>query len=278
MLDRLLFLAALALPAPPSAQDARRPPQDPNCPREGSNRPTGPEWACNGRLTPAYAFAFVYPASAARIPALKAELSAQAMRDQFRLAAEAEALAGRRAPGGLAIPILRYDAEWRVDAVTPELAAASAEIATYAGGAHGGIEYRAILVDRRDDRPIRLVDLFEPNLFEHSLLGQRLRGMRAVQAAFCRALTALVRERLGEPAAEVRCPGIEVQPVTFVCGPRGRIETMRALLNLSIAGSRAQGAFEVDFPVDARMIGNMYRRYRVAFGLPHERRGRPRPC
>lgn len=277
MLDRLLFLAALAFPAPPSAQDARRPAQDPNCPREGSDRPTGPEWACNGRLTPAYAFAFVYPASAAQVPALKAELRAQALRDEFRLAAEADALAGRRAPGGPAIPRLRYDAEWRVDAVTPELAAASAEIATHAGGAHGGIEYRAILVDRRDDRPIRLVDLFEPNLFEHSLLGQRLRGMRAVQAAFCRALTALVRERGGEPA-EVRCPGIEDQPVTFLCGPRGRIEAMRAMLSPSVAGSWADSSYKVDFPVDARMVGNMYRRYRVAFGLPHERRGRPRPC
>ena len=91
--------------------------------------------------------------------------------------------------------------------------------------------------------------------------------MRAVQAAFCRALTALVRERRGEPAAEVRCPGIEDQPVTFVCGPRGRIEAMRAMLSPSVEGAWAEGAYEVDFPVDARMIGNMYRRYRVAFGL-----------
>lgn len=273
MLNCLLIPAALlVLSASAPAQEAAAPPLDPTCPREGVDRPIGRAWLCDGRLTPDYAFAFVYPAAAAQSPALMTRLREQAEEDQARLARETAAFGGER-PG-----LFTYDAEWRMDAFTPELAAASGAIRTYTGGAHGGLEYRTILIDRRDDRRIRLNELFAPNLFETSLFGRRIRGMRAVQASFCRALTADVRERRANPTAVVECPDIEEQPVTFVCGARGRIEAMRALLNPYVAGSWAEGPYEVEFPVDARMIGNMKRRYRVAFGLPGERRRRPRTC
>lgn len=272
MLKRFLIPAALLLAAPALAQQKAEQPLDPNCPREGSDRPTGPLWLCNGRLTPDYAFAFVYPAAATQNPALIALLREQAEADQARMAQESEAF-GTERPG-----LFTYDAEWRMDALTPELAAASGTLRTYTGGAHGGLEYRAILIDRRQGHRIALNELFAPNLFEHSLFGRKIRGIRAVQASFCRALTAQVRERREQPAAEVACPDIEDQPVTFVCSARGRIEAMRALIEPYAVGSWAEGPYEVDFPVDAQMIGNMKRRYRVAFGLAEERRGRRRTC
>lgn len=272
MLKRLLILAALFLATPALAQQKAAPPLDPNCPRGGVDRPTGAAWLCNGRLTDEYAFAFVYPAAATQIPALIEALREQAALGQARLAEEATA--GGGAPGRST-----WDAEWRLDAATPELAAASGTILTFSpGAAHGGLDYRAILIDRRDGRAIALNELFAPNLFETSLFGRKIRGIRAVQAAFCRALTAQVRARREDPAAAVACPDVERQPVTFVCGARGRIESMRALIAPAVAGSWAEGGYEVDFPVDARMLGNMKRRYRVAFGLPEERRGRPRSC
>lgn len=260
MLNRLLIPAALFLLAAsaPAQQPAGRP-LDPLCPRQGADRPLGAEWLCSGELTPDYAFAFVYPAAAQSIPALKELLRDQAERDRALLVGEVWRT-GR--------PPVRhgYDAEWRMDAVTPELAAASGAVRTFRGGRHG-LEYRAILIDRRADREVRLNELFAPNLFENSLFGRRIRGIRAVQASFCRALAAQVRAQGSDPAA-MACPDIEAQPVTFVCGPRGRIEAMRALLD----------PYVVDFPVDARIIGNMKRRYRNAFGVPGERRGRPRDC
>jgi hypothetical protein len=271
MLNRRLLVAALFLATPALAQETAQPPLDPACPRQSSVRPPGIALLCHGRLTPDYAFAFLYPATATQVPALGALLRAQAAQDLARLAREAAAFGDAPQP-------FSFEAQWRMDAVTPELAAASAAITTYTGGAHGGLEYRAILIDRRDDRAIRLAALFAPNLFETSLFARRIRGIRAVQASFCRALTAQVRARREEPAAEVACPDIETQPVTFVCGPRGRIEAMRTLVAPYVAGSWAEGPYEVDFPLDARIIGNMKQRYRVAFGLPEERRGRPRTC
>jgi hypothetical protein len=259
MLNRLLIPAALLLLAASApAQKAPERPLDPNCPRQGADRPMGALWLCNGELTPDYAFAFVYPAAAQSIPALKELLRDQSERDRALLVGDVWSVGH---------PPVRYsyDAEWRMDAVTPELAAASGAVRTFRGGPHDRLDYRAILIDRRADHEIRLGELFAPNLFEHSLFGRKIRGIRAVQASFCRALTAQVRARR---AAAVTCPDIEEQPVTFVCGGGGRIEAMRALLD----------SYTVDFPLDARIIGNMKQRYRNAFGLPGERRGRPRDC
>jgi hypothetical protein len=269
MLNRLLIPAALLLLAVAApAQAAPERPLDPNCPRQGAGRPMGAEWLCSGELTRDYAFAFVYPAAAQSIPALKELLRDQAERDRALLVGAVWA-AGRPA-----VPY-SYDAEWRMDAVTPELAAASGAVRTFRGGADGRLDYRAILIDRRADREIRLVDLFAPNLFENSLFGRRIRGIRAVQASFCRALTAQVRARR---VAAVTCPDIEEQPVTFLCGAGGRIGAMRAFLTPSGTRDWADGPYEVDFAIDARIIGNMKQRYRNAFGLPGERRGRPRTC
>ncbi|HEV7660108.1 MAG TPA: hypothetical protein VGO55_09715 [Allosphingosinicella sp.] len=271
MLNRLLIPAALLLlaaSAPVPAQAPAGRPLDPICPRQGDNRPKGAEWMCSGELTRDYAFAFVYPAAAQSIPALKELLRDQSERDRALLVGDVEA-AGH--------PAIRYsyDAEWRIDAVTPELAAASGAVRNFRGGPHASLDYRAILIDRRADRQVRLNELFAPNLFENSLFGRRIRGIRAVQASFCRALTAQVRARR---VAAMACPDIEEQPVTFLCGPRGRIEAMRALLTPSALGGWADGPSEVDFAIDARIIGNMKRRYRNAFGLPGERRGRLRDC
>ncbi len=254
------FAAALFLAAPLAAQEAADPPPDPACPQGDLAAPRGPGTICVGQLTGAYAFSIVYPAEAAAIPALAALLHYEVLRAERWLREQKGEAPGR----------ISYEAEWRVDAMTPELIALSGTVATYAGGAHGGIEYRTILFDRGRDRAMRFGDLFRVGPFEHDLLGERPRGLGAVQHAFCGALAAEVRARRDEAKPEIRCPDVDAQPVTLLCGPRGRIEAMRALIAPYVVGSWAEGPYEVDIPVDARMISAMERRFRLAFGLPQE--------
>jgi hypothetical protein len=258
----LIALAALAAPLP--AQDLPEDVVDPACPAD---------MLCIGRRHPEYSFAFRSPRAAAQYPPLEALLQAEAAAGEAWLGSHTLPPQGQGPP-------FSYEARWRIDAALPELVAASGAISHYTGGAHGGIEYRTLLVDRRDGRRIALADLFRAETFEDSLFGHRLRGMRAAQANFCRALTAAVRERRDDPAAIVECPRIEDQPVTLLCGPRGRIEALRALLNPDVAGSWAEGPYEVDFPVDAQMMTSMKRRYRPAFGVTGETGSRipARPC
>jgi len=277
MLTRLLLLfAVIALPAPLAAQEATDPAADAWCPRGERDLPRGPDWLCYGRFNDDYSFAFVYPKAVEKVPELDAQIRTEAGLAEAWIAAR---VAEARAEGR-EVPRLSYEGGWQVDAVLPEIAAASGAISHYTGGAHGGIEYRTILFDRRAGSRIALADIFAPGFFGTRLLGERLYGERAVQRAFCRALTAQVRERRDDPAADVRCPAIEAQPVTLVCGPSGRIEMLRALLNPYVVGSWAEGPYEVDVPIDAAMMSVIKPRLRPAFGLALEERPRvpARPC
>jgi len=270
------FIAALCLATPLAARQAAEPPLDPACPAAGHPLPRGPDWLCLGTLNEDYSFASVYPKSVERVPALDAAVRAEAARGAAWIAAEAQR---SRAERRMMAP-MRYEARWQVDAILPEVAAASAAIGHHVGGAHGGIEYKTILIDPRRGRRLVLADLFRPGFLESRTLGDRIHGVWAVQDAFCRALTAEVRDRRDDPAAAVACPNVEEQPVTLVCGGNGRIDRMRTLLNPYVIGSWAEGPYEIEFPIDAMIMDGMKRRYRSAFGLARESRPRSplRPC
>jgi hypothetical protein len=281
MFQRLLpLLAAFALAAPLAAQPPSEPPLDPACPQSDLNAPRGPGIVCLGKLDEAVAFSVVYPRAIEQMPDL-----ADALRGEWRTAldwieARAREHRAERAAEDSEPQRLSYEAAWRIDADTPEIVAASGTISHYTGGAHGGIEYKTVLIDRRSGRRIGFTDLFAPGFFGTTLLGQRLWGVRTAQQAFCTALTAEVRERRGDPAAAVHCPAVETQPVTLICGASGRIETMRVLLNPYVVGAWAEGPYEIDFAVDAAMMSVIWRRLRPAFGLAREARARvpARPC
>lgn len=276
----LPLLAALAFAAPLAAAGPADPAPDsapdPYCPRGGRDLPRGPDWLCYGRLNADYSFAFVYPKAVERVPELDAAVRTEAGVAEEWIAKQAAAARDE----GREVPRLSYEAAWQIDAILPELAAASGSISHTSGGGHGAIEYKTILIDRERGRAIEIEDVFDPGFFEPDLLGYRLWGIRAVQAAFCRELTRAARERRGDPAAEVRCPAVEHQPITFMCGESGRIDRLRVLLGPMVAGSWAEGPYEIDVPVDAAMMSAIRRRFRPAFGLSLESRPRSplRPC
>lgn len=269
----LTLFAASALAAPLCAQQGEAP-LDPACPQGDLNTPREPGSVCIGRLTDDYAFSVVIPARAAAVPRLDALLRNKALRAEVRFEAMIEE---RRAPEEPASGRMSYEQGWHVDAWLPELVALSSRAATYLGGAHGGMEYRQLLFDRRRNRQIELRDIFTIGAFEHDLIGGRPVGEGAVQRAFCRALRAEVRERRDDPAASVDCPEALALPIALICSPGGRIESLRALVAPYVVGPWAEGPYEVDIPVDARMMAAVRRRFRPAFAVPGEDRPRRLP-
>jgi hypothetical protein len=259
-----LIAALLLAAAQPPAQSQGAPPLDPHCPRGDLNRTREAGRPCIGRLTRRYAFAVTYPQAAAEIPPLFRQIRAQAAADEASLRREADAAWARRQRDGGEPPLFSPDQAWEVDAALPELVAASAAATIYTGGAHEGIGYRVILLDRRTGRRLALQDLFASP-----------RGMRALARAFCHALTNEFRVRRDDQAAMPRCPAPAGQPVTLVCGERGRIDSLRALLNPYVVGSWAEGPYEIDFPVTAEMLAALKPRYRPAFALRREARAMP---
>ncbi|HEY5711970.1 MAG TPA: hypothetical protein VIT38_08750 [Allosphingosinicella sp.] len=270
-----ILFAALAFAAPLYAQSDGDPPLDPDCPRGDLNVPRPPGSVCIGRLTGDYAFSFIYPRAAVDIPAVDAMLREQAVAAEAWINAQVAEDRAQHAEAEENPPRLTYEAGWTADAVAPEIAAFSGTVAHYTGGAHGGREYETILFERRAGRPIVLQDLFEPRFFETSLFGRRLRGMQALQDAFCRELTRAQRERRDNPEEVVQCPAIEGVPVTLVCSSDiGRITAFLALLNPYVAGSWSEGPYEIQIPIDAKIMDSLWGRYRVAFGL-HQESGAP---
>jgi hypothetical protein len=257
MLKPFLVFAALACSAPLLAQKPAPPPAAAG-PRSAC-RMTAPggELICIAGRTEGYEFSFGYPRAAADYPALDALLREEAVREEAELNERLGAAPGPDHP-------TRHVAFWRIDASLPELIALSGDIVTSRGGAQIARERRTILFDLLRNRVLRLDDLFDPAFLDNSLFGHRIRGMQAAQAGLCHQLIGLGRARPG-----TECTPVEDLPVTMMCGPRGRIESIQAFISPDQS---------VLVPVDAAMIGAMKRRYRVAFGLPGETRGRRRTC
>ncbi|HWT12007.1 MAG TPA: DUF4163 domain-containing protein [Allosphingosinicella sp.] len=247
-----------------SAFEAERPqagaapatdPADARCAEADIELPRGPGSVCAGRLTESYAFAMAWPGEAARIEALDALLRREAERQEQWLRREADEAAAERTADREQPLRFSYEQAWSVDANLPELVAASGSAQSYTGGAHGGIAYDTILLDRRRGERIRLGDLF----------ADRRAGLAAVQASLCPALAAAVFERRGGSEEEYDCPSAAEQPVTLLCASGPRIDVMLALLNPYVIGGWAEGPYDVAFPVTAQILAALKPEYRSAF-------------
>lgn len=227
------------------------------------------ETVCIMRDTQSYSFRFTYPMAAARVPGMDAVLRAQATEAEAELAAAAAAAAHP----------LRSESHYRLDADLPELIAVSGTVERDDGAPP---VRRTLMVDPRNNERLDLIDLFHPETFDNFFFWSRIRGIRATQDSFCHAFSDAVRARRAElqlRELDVDCPDIEDQQVAPVCNGRGRILAMRAYVrpeDSRRADPEAPAPYTVDFDLTAEMIGVMKQRYRVAFGLPGETRGRPR--
>jgi hypothetical protein len=246
MLNPLLFSLALTAAAP---------------------APCPADTVCIVRDTDSYSFRFTYPMAAARVAGLDGILRERATDAEAALA-EAATMAPDR---------LTYDSHYRLDADLPEIVALTGTTDSWEGETR-----TALLFDPRDHSRLDLISLFHPETFDNVFFWSRPRGIRAVQDSFCHALSDAVRaRRAGEQLREldIACPDVEDQPVSMICNGRGRILGLRAYVTPEASrriDPDAPRPYAVDIDVTAEMIGVMKERYRVAFGLPGETRGRRR--
>lgn len=248
MLNPLLFSLALSAAAP---------------------APCPADTVCVMRETETYSFRFTYPMAAARIAELDAMLRERATDAEAALAEAAAEGGGRER--------LRFAADYRLDADLPEIVAL-----TGATEAWNGHRVETLMWDPRARERLDLVGLFGPETFDNVFFWSRPRGIRAAQDSFCHAFSEVVRARRAElqlRELDMDCPDVEAQAVTTICSGRGRILGLRAFVrpeDTLRADPDAPRPYQVDFEMTAEMIGVMKQRYRVAFGLPGETRGRRR--
>lgn len=209
-------------------------------------------------------FDYAWPAEVSAIPALAQQLTAE--RDRILAQEKVEwtdALAD--APMDCASCRSRsFAKEWKIVADTPGFLSLSGEFSTYTGGAHGNYGLESLVWDKAAGRAMPGLALFRSAGALEAALGPKL----------CAALNAEREKRRGEPVVP-SADGMgfdscqQVKDATVLVGS----STGRAFDRIGIwfgpyvAGPYAEGAYELDFPVDAAVLRVVKPEYAGAFAV-----------
>ena len=206
-------------------------------------------------------FTYKHPAEVGAIPALAALLRAEA--DEARAEARKAALEDRTAAtaDGYEYHTHSLGIVWEVVTRTPRFLSLSNSFYSFTGGAHGNYGFEGLVWDRQANRQLAATDLFVSTAALKA----------AVLKPFCAGLDAERRKKGIEPPADddtvfPRC----VDPVgeaTIVPGSTNRraINRIGFLIDPYVAGSYAEGSYEVTLPVTAAVLAAVKPEYRDAF-------------
>lgn len=205
-----------------------------------------------------YEFGYAYPAAAGRVPGLKAWLEA----DRARLRAKTmrEGAAARRDARKSGFPYRRYSyvKSWKLVTQTPRFVSLSGDSYDYQGGAHGQPASYGLVWDKVAGRRLEPKALFTSDAALQS----------ATRTDYCARLKAEQRRRnQGTVSSMNICPPIK--DLTLLLGSTsGRaIDRIGLIADPYVAGSYAEGSYEVTLPVTPAILTAVKPAYRAAFAV-----------
>jgi hypothetical protein len=226
-------------------------PAGPECPTESSEPDKGS--TCIVKRGSNWTYAFVYPAEAARIPALHAWLRSQSNED----AGDHEASIGSLANYAKEHPEGRFFHEkvFKVDADLPGLLALSKATSEYSGGAHGWFTFDTLLWDKTRNRKLEPAELFSDLAAANT----------EIQVHLCPVLLESRRREAarGDGFFNGPCtkPPYNMTPVAA----GGRATALK--VTFAELDGYAGGTYEVWVPVTARLRALVAERFRSGFAL-----------
>ncbi|MDP4604903.1 MAG: DUF4163 domain-containing protein [Erythrobacter sp.] len=206
-------------------------------------------------------FAYGWPAAVSAIPALAARFTDERTAALAEQKAEwAEALREFAGEDCVACTSRGYSKEWKVVADLPRYLSLSADMYLYTGGAHGNSAFEALVWDREAGAALDPTAMFRSEAALQDALG----------AGWCAALQAERAERLGGDYAEdsfFPCPPIA--DLTLLLGSSNKATFNRIGLIAApyVAGSYAEGPYEVTLPVTPALLAAVKPEYKAAFAL-----------
>lgn len=194
-------------------------------------------------------FKYQWPSAVSEHPALVAQLTAE--RDRILAQEKSEwATALADSPEDCVSCRSRsFAKQWKLVADTPGYLSLSGEFSTYTGGAHGMYGLESLVWDKAEQRAVNGVELFQsPDALE-AALGPKL----------CSALNAERAKRRGEPVAPTGADDFgfdscqHVRDATVLVGSSNgqAFDRIAIWFGPYVAGPYAEGAYELNFPVDA---------------------------
>ncbi|QYU69692.1 DUF4163 domain-containing protein [Leptolyngbya sp. 15MV] len=208
-----------------------------------------------------YTFSYAWPQAVGAIPALAAMLDARAAGVRAELVSTTEAEQAEFAREDIPYRAHGYGMEWKVVADTPRFLSLSGDFNTYTGGAHGMYGLESLVWDREAGAAFDGKAMFASPAALDTALGPRL----------CAALNAERARRRGELVAAGsddtfdRCVGTGEATVLVGSADGRAFDRIGVWFGPYVAGPYAEGAFELDFPVDAAILRAVKPEYRGAF-------------
>lgn len=256
----LLLIACNSEAANPAAQDpAPTATPRPKAPPTPAAKPQSVTIAETDDLVE---FKFSWPAEAAAIPAIDAEMRAHAAEHLKK--ARAGSQEERKARAGTDAPIMpfAFDAEWKVMGQNERFLSLAAQVYEFTGGAHGNTHYDVLLWDKPSSKKRATLDLFADRAAAAAFLNQTYCPLLDAQRAKKREETLPLQ---GE-GWMIECPDASKYPIAPVDSDGdGHFEALRVLLPPYEAGPYAEGTYEVDVPVTDRVKAMMKAEFRSAF-------------
>lgn len=204
-------------------------------------------------------FAYKWPAQVSAIPALAARFTTE--RDTVLAEQKAEwieALAEFAGEDCVSCTSRGFSKEWKVVADLPCFLSLSADTYIYTGGAHGNSAFDTLLWDREADAAIAPTAMFRS---EEGL-------QAALHAPWCKALKAERTRRLGaEYADDETFPCPDIAELTLLLGSSNKqtFNRIGLIADPYVAGSYAEGPYEVTLPVTAAVLAALKPEYKRAF-------------
>jgi hypothetical protein len=208
-----------------------------------------------------FLFEYAYPSEAGRIPELAALLDKRLARNREDLARDAVEARREARSNGFPYNKHSFTSEWKVVADLPGWLSLSEDVSTYTGGAHGNYTMQSLVWDKKAGKALAGIALFASPAALAEALGDK----------FCDGLDRERAERRGAPIAEDsedqfdQCPGLDEIEVLLGSSNRRTFNRLTLYAGPYVAGSYAEGAYEVNINVDRAILAAVKPEYRDAF-------------
>lgn len=206
-------------------------------------------------------FAYSWPAAVSAVPALVQRFTAE--RDQLlaeQKAEWAEAVAEFAGQDCVACTNRSFEKTWEVVADLPRFLSLSASFYAYTGGAHGNGAYDALVWDREAETALDPKSLFRSEAALQEALGE----------TWCKALKAERMKRMGADFSDdgfFACPPIADLTLLLGSSNKQSFNRIGLLAAPYVAGSYAEGTYEVTLPVTPEVLAAVKPEYKAAFAL-----------
>ena len=192
-------------------------------------------------------FAYSYPAEAAQIPELAKMLDDDRATKREALVAAAQRDKDAAEKEGFPYRKHSHLQTWKRVTSTPRFLSLSAEIGTYAGGAHGMQTFDTLIWDRNRRKRMKPVDLFESSAAFDA----------AIRDAFCAGIKRAKAAKGIEEAPDsvfAECPPASAQTVWLGSSDGRYLDRLTVAIAPYEIGAYAEGSYKINVPMTGALV------------------------